>query len=106
MSRYRKITLLFLFVLLLIALIVGWRVYKNWPSKSPEAAINKYVLVNGSLFESYDLRIRKTNMIDPNYGFQYLVEGFYAQPGNVEVRFFYLKQKNDEWYVFCAGTGP
>jgi hypothetical protein len=43
---------------------------------------------------------------DRNYGHQFIVSGNRDSESGVEVRFFYLKQNKNGWYVVSARTGP
>jgi len=78
-----------------------------FPSPTPEAAIRKYVFLQGfSPVEAFCLRIKRGDYVDPRYGRQFFVEGFYDPETGAQICFFYLKKGPTGWYVVSAGTGP
>ncbi|RPF42694.1 hypothetical protein EDD75_1802 [Thermodesulfitimonas autotrophica] len=81
--------------------------YLRSPSATPEAAIRKYVFLQGlSSVEAFHLRIKRGDYVDPRYGQQFVVEGFRGNGTGMEIHFFYLKKTPVGWRVVSAGTGP
>ncbi|MGQ9826205.1 MAG: hypothetical protein ACUVSK_14700, partial [Desulfotomaculales bacterium] len=77
------------------------------PSPTPEAAIRKDVFLRGlSPGEAFHLRIKRGDYVDPQYGQQFVVEGFRDNGTGMEIQFFYLKKTPGGWRVVSAGTGP
>lgn len=97
----------FLLALFLAAGLLAGLGYLFSPSATPEAAIRKYIFLQGlSPVEAFHLRIKRGDYVDPRYGQQFIVEGFRGNATGMEICFFYLKKTSAGWYVISAGTGP
>lgn len=97
----------FLLALFLSAGLLAGLGYLLSPSATPEAAIRKYVFLQGlSPVEAFHLRIKRGDYVDSRCGRQFFVEGFHAPGTGMQLCFFYLKKTPVGWYVVSAGTGP
>jgi hypothetical protein len=90
----------------IIALAGGLFFFAKAASPTPEEAVKKYILLKGDFSRPKDLSVTSTAIEDRNYGHQFIVSGYRDSETGTEVRFFYLKQNTNGWYVVSAGTGP
>lgn len=94
-----------LFIISTLVIIISiFLIWINSASKSPEAAIKKYIRLKSITSSLKDIKTDKTNIKDPNYGTQFYVTGV---KGEYEtIHFFYLKENESGWSVITAGSGP
>lgn len=108
MQDLHKIKGLKLFITLFVFIIIPFIGYKYWlcyPAKTPEAAVVKYCKVKSLTYSEQSLKVQETEIIDSDYGNQFLVSGVTGEFGS-NILFFYLKNNTKGWKVVSAGTGP
>lgn len=93
-----KKTVLFIPILALIA----WLFIR--PKTPQEQVIGKYIKEKSSNSCTLTMIVRKKDIMDPNYGALYTVNGVIGD--FADVNFFYLKEDSDGWKVVTCGTGP
>jgi hypothetical protein len=90
----------------LIILVVVCIVIFVIPSFSPELAVRRSVFLRLHPIDALTIDIRKTNIIEKDYGYLYDVEGFVDRLTMDEISVFYLRKSIIGWYVHSIGTGP
>jgi hypothetical protein len=100
-----RFVIMILFVLFIGIVIILANVIQV-PSFTPEDAILKHVLFTMNPIEAFQLKIHPTKIDNKVRGRQFIVEGFRDNVTRMEVRFFYLKESGQGWYVTSTGIVP
>jgi hypothetical protein len=90
----------FLIIIILVLIVIF-----TIPSFSPELAVRRNIFLRIHPIDALTIDIRKTNIIDKDYGDLYDVKGFVDRHTMHEMPDFYLKKNIIGWYVYTIGTG-
>ncbi|MFL0269300.1 hypothetical protein [Candidatus Clostridium radicumherbarum] len=100
-----KIKLLATLLIAAVLSLTGYELWLHYPAVTPEVAVVKYCKAKSLTLSQQNFKVKKTEIIDPVYGNQFIVSGVTGEFGS-DLPFFYLKNNANGWKVISAGTGP